>query len=69
MKEYKTMLLGIAVILFGISCKVTTGYGAFNLTEWLGYILPFIEECLGYILPFVGIIITLNGYFSESKKN
>lgn len=58
MKEYKTMLLGIAVILFGIACRITIGYGPSTLTEWSGH-----------ILPFVGIIITLVGYFSESKRN
>lgn len=59
MKEYKTMLLGITVILLGIACRVM-------IIDRIG---PAICEWLGGILPFVGIIITLVGYFSESKKN
>lgn len=59
MKEYKTMLLGIAVILLGIACRVM-------IIDRIG---PARYEWLGGILPFVGIIITLVGYFSKSRRN
>lgn len=47
MKNYKTMLLGIAVILLGIACGV-------NKIDWLQYILPFV----GIIITVIGYIFS-----------
>lgn len=56
-KEYKTMLLGIALILFGIACRVMI----------IGRIAPEFLEMIGIYLPFIGIIIVFAGYFTKDK--
>ncbi|ADQ47000.1 hypothetical protein Calkro_2162 [Caldicellulosiruptor kronotskyensis 2002] len=58
MKDYRLMLLGIAIILFGIAYEVTL----------IGY-AP--EEFLRFIVKtfkFIGIIVTVIGYFEAEKK-
>lgn len=56
-KQYKTMLLGIAFILFGIACRVMI----------IGRINTGILEDIGIYLPFIGIIIVLVGYFRKEN--
>lgn len=53
MKQIKTMLLGIAIILFGIACRIMG----------IGYESPTLIEWLGNGLPFIGIIITVVAFF------
>ena len=57
MKQYKTMLLGIALILFGIACRVMI----------VGRIDPGFLEEIGIFSPFIGIIIVLVGYFTKDN--
>jgi len=58
MKDYRIMLLGIAIILFGIAYEVTLiGY---DPAEFLRFIVKTFK--------FIGIIVTLIGYFEAEKK-
>jgi hypothetical protein len=58
MKDYRLMLLGIAIILFGIAYEVTLiGYSP---AEFLRFIVKTFK--------FIGIIVTVIGYFEAEKK-
>lgn len=56
MKDYRIMLLGIALILFGIACNVML----------IGFIAKGFLFFLGRVIPFVGIIVATVGLFSTS---
>lgn len=57
MKSYKTMLLGIALILFGMACRIMT----------IGYISPGFLDHISIIFPFAGIITVFVGFFSKDN--
>jgi len=58
MKDYRTMLFGIALILFGIACKVML----------IGYTGPSFLIFMGRVTPFVGIIVTAVGLFTTDDN-
>lgn len=59
MKSYKTMLLGIAFILFGVACRA----------KIIGFMsIYFFEEMVAAYFPFIGIIIVLVGYFTKDNS-
>ena len=51
--NYRTMLLGMSMILFSIAVMITS-YG-YNLPRWL--------ITAGHLLPFIGIIVCIIGFF------
>ena len=53
MKQNKLMLLGIALLLFGISCGVMG----------IGYETPKIIGLFGVCVPFLGIAVAVLGFF------
>ena len=53
MKDFKVMLFGIALILFGIACKVML----------IGFVGSGFLLFLGRVTPFIGIVITTFGLF------
>ncbi|MDI3508246.1 MAG: hypothetical protein PWP55_438 [Clostridiales bacterium] len=59
MKDYRIMLFGIALILFGIACYVML----INYTWAENFLLT-----VGRISPFIGIIVTAVGLFTTDNK-
>ena len=53
MKNYKTMFLGIAVILWGIACRTA---------DLSIFILGDVEEFIGAFAPLIGMVVTIIGY-------
>jgi hypothetical protein len=59
MKDYRIMLFGIALILFGTACNVML-----NTSLWAESFLLIV----GRISPFIGIIVTAIGLFTTDNK-
>lgn len=59
MKDYRVMLFGIALILFGIACKVML----------IGFIGGGFLLFMGRVTPFVGIFVTAAGLFTTDSKS
>ena len=59
MKDYKIMLFGIALILFGIARKVML----------IGFTESDFSLFIGKVTPFVGIIIVGVGLFITNNEN
>ena len=53
-RNYKVMLLGIAVMLLGLCCAVQWGNGA--------YFFSTITEIIAAFAPYIGFIIFVIGY-------
>ena len=58
MKDYRIMLFGIALILFGIACKVMS----------IGVVASGFMIFMGKVPPFVGIIVTAVGLFTIDNE-
>lgn len=57
MRDYRIMLFGIALILFGIACKVMLiGYSGSDFLLFMGRVTPF----LGIIITAIGLFTTDN---------
>ncbi len=59
MKDYRAMLFGIALILFGIACKVML----------IGFVGDGFLLHMGRITPFIGILVTAVGLFTTDGKS
>lgn len=57
MKCVKIMLLGVAVILFGIACRIMI----------IGRRFPNIIELFGVFFPFIGLGIVIIGFFLKEQ--
>lgn len=55
MKSIKKMLLGTAIIIFGLTCMYIA-----NLSSW------YLFELAGLLLPFAGMVIVILGYLEEN---
>jgi len=58
MKDYRTMLFGIALILFGIACKVMS----------IGIVESGFMIFMGRVPPFIGIIVATVGLFTTDNE-
>jgi hypothetical protein len=58
MKDYRIMLFGIALILFGIACKVML----------IGFVGSGFLLFLGRVTPFAGIIVAAVGLFTTDNR-
>lgn len=53
------MLLGVAVILFGIACRIMI----------IGRGFPNIIELFGVFFPFIGLVIVIIGFFLKEPDD
>ncbi len=59
MKDYRLMLLGIAILLFGISCELLRM--GLDAGLWILF--------LGRVMPFVGIVVVIAGAIKAGEKS